>query len=349
MLYFLTTIALISICILFVNVFDTLNKFRSEIIPLRTIFSISIYNLPHIVSEIFPIIILISSLFLYDSLSKKNEIIIMLSGGVSIWKFMQPFILASLFLTIFAITILQPFSSVCIDQKNIIERKYNSKKNPVLSIANGGIYISEFIDNENRIINAKYILAEEKILHGVNLIILDENFVFKKRISSESAFMDNGHISFIGKSTSIGNDGEEINLETGSIKTKLDFNNIIKKFESPESVSFWKLDDIAKNLEDSGIKATKFVNYYYKLLFRPVYVMSVVIIGLCFLKVNPRGRRGYKILGIGSIVGIVIHGVSEVSTATLISNSFSPAMAQFIPSFCLICIGMIYLIQKYEG
>jgi lipopolysaccharide export system permease protein len=347
-LHFISAASLISICIFFVNIFDSLNKFRSEIIPLSVIFKIAIYYLPHVINEVFPIIIIISSLFLLNTFSKKNELIVIFSGGVSIWKFMQPFLIGSFFLSILALTILQPFSSACIEEKTKLERKYNSKKGPVLSISNGGIFISEFIDNENRILNAKYIINEEKLLADINLIILDNNFSFKKRIIAENALIHDNLISLSGEVYAIDQQGNQNKLDKLSLETKLDFENIVKKFESPESVSFWKLGDVAKSLEESGIKASKFINYFYKLLFRPLYTLAVVIISICFLNINPRGEKGYRILGLGSIISLIVHIFSEIIYTLLITNSFSPAAAQLISSSFLGLFGIVYLIHKYE-
>lgn len=339
----------ISICILFVNMFDILNKIRNVIVPFFTILNMSFLRIPFLLSELLPLGLMISSLCFFDSFAKKNEITIIFGSSVSIWKFLLPILFASFLVSIIGITILQPFASFCLEKQSNLERKYLSNKNRnMISVVDSGIYIFESLPDKNRILTARSAIKQKNMLQQLTILEFDKEYNFKSRIDASDA-------EFIDKTIKLGNiasrlfiDGEKENLAGVILESSLSFSVIMKKFESPENISFWNLESLSTNLANSGIQADKFINYYYKLLFRPIYGIAIILLASCFITLNTRGKSTIKVIGYGSMVGLAIHASREIGSAFLISQSFSAPFAQAIPILVIISISTIILIQKFE-
>ncbi|MDX1924166.1 MAG: LptF/LptG family permease [Rickettsiaceae bacterium] len=339
----------ISLCVTCFNMFDVMNKARSFILPVYEIFILSILKLPLVLHELLPVSILISSLYFFQTISKRNEAVIIFTSGISVWRFLQPLVFVSILVGIFFVTIIQPISAFCLDIQTSLERKYFSpKKANMISVIDTGLYIFESFDSGNRIITARIIIRDKSTIKGVTILELDnDNNPINRIESDEARFLDSG-IILGSKSFGVTMTGDKIDMANQILKTNLSFSTIIKKFESPENIPFWKLGRLATELNNSGIHADKFVNYYYKLFFRPIYCASIILLSCCFLNINPRGRSRIKLLGYGSILGFVTHSSKEVGSALLISKEFSPFFAQSMPIILIAMVSILVIIQLFE-
>lgn len=349
---FLTTLLLISsliiACILVVSFFEMLNSVRGAIVPFLTILKVSFLKLPHLLGELLPLIIFISVLFTFDKFIKNHEMIIFLVSGINIWRIIFPVLLISLFLSISYITILQPISSSLLNKSETLKRKASNNDTSVL-VAKNGLYIFEKIDNSSRVYTANFIVPGESALHNFSVIFLNDKHDFLKKIEAEKAILNNGYMKFEGKMFASDQNGNPIDIKNKIIKTKIDIKTLVNKFTTPEKISFWKLSAISSKLNSSGINSDKYINYYYKLLFNPFYIISIVLLALCFLNLNTRSNSTIKLVGTSSIIGFTIHSFKEILTSFLIANEISSPIAQFIPTIILISIAVSVIFQKFES
>ncbi len=343
------TICLISSCIFFANIFDILNRLKATIVPLSVIGKLAFLKMPYLINETLPISILISILFFSYKLSRRNELIILFSDGISIWKFLQPIFFITLLLSVISIAIMQPISAYLLTKQEILEKKItNQRIVNSISIADGGLYISENIDDESRIYITKSLSPETSSLLGITIISLDKNYNFIKRIDSPIAILNNKKLELFQGAIEIDQEGEAKYYPYIVLDTNLDFKYIIDRFSSPENIAFWELGNLAKKLTESGINADKFIFHYYKLLFKPIYILSLIFIAACFIRLNPRNVVGVKMVGSAVIVALIIHSFKEVMTAFLFANNFSFALAQLIPIIIIITLSTSMLLHKFE-
>ncbi len=345
---FFTTLV-IATCILFANFFDVLNRLRTTIVPFHLLITLALLKLPYLLNELLPLVTLIASLFFFEKLSRNHELVVMFSGGISVWKLIQPILLISVTVCILALMFLQPIASFCLaKQENLENIVMHHKSQNTVSISGSGLYIAENIDGQNRIYIAKTITPHIYSLHTVTILILDEENEFVRRLDGAEAILKNGEIEFLSGGLETDKKWQSSSFSYLKLPTNLDISWIVKKFTSPENISFWKLESLYTQLEKSGIKADKFISYYYKLLFRPIYSLAVIFIAACFIQLNPRGKKGISTLGVGGIIGLLIHGGKEIMTAFLLANNFSYSNAQIIPGIIIIIISIMIIINKFE-
>lgn len=345
----LTVTSLILLCIFFVSIFDILNKFRNNIVPFSTILKLALFKLPYLLQELFPFAIFISLLFFFDKLVKNNEIIILFISGFSIWKLLIPIISFVLIISISFITIVQPFGArMLTKQENLAYKAEQGGKRSIL-VANNGLFLFESRETENRIYTAKSISSEKSTFNDITIIILNQKNKFIKKIESQNAKMQGGKILLDSAAYCTNYKGEDIDCSNKVLDTSLDFKYILSRFSSPENISFWKLGALANNLIKSGIGAEKFVNYYYKLFFRPLYIVSIIFLACCFIRLNNRVHSPFRLIGIGSVIGFIVHSFKEIFSTFLIVNQFSNSVAQLLPVVVLFLISITIIIAKFEN
>ena len=345
----LITICLVGSCLFFANIFDILNRLKSTIAPLSLIAKLALLKMPYLLNELLPICILIATLFFFHKLSRRNELIVIFSDGISIWKFLQPILFITILISIISICILQPLGAFFLSKQELIEKKItNNRTINSISLSDSGIYISEIINNEHRIYLAKTLSPETDSISGLTILALDEDYKFLKRIDTNIALLKEGKLKLIFGGIETTNDGEIKNHPYLTLHTNLDFKYIIDRFSSPENILFWKLGSLSAKLVQSGINADRFISYYYKLLFKPLYIISIVFIAACFINLNPRNIVGIKMVSTAIIVGLVIHSLREIMTAFLIANNFSFAISQLIPVTIIIASSITVILHKFE-
>ncbi|NDB85040.1 MAG: LptF/LptG family permease, partial [Alphaproteobacteria bacterium] len=230
-----------------------------------------------------------------------------------------------------------------------IERKYlKSQEGNMISVIDSGLYIFESLDHKNRIITAKIILKNEEKIKNVTILNIDDNNNFIDRIESLEAQFSEFGITLSQDAYVINAEGKKHSLDSLTLPTKLSFATIIKKFEFPENISFWRLGGLALELSRSGINADKFVSYYFKLLLRPLYCMALILFSFCFAYTNVRGVQQFKIIGYGVVTGLCLHGAKEVTSIVLMSEGIGAFFAQLIPIVIIALISLIAIVRLFE-
>jgi len=343
------TLVTVSTCIFFANIFDIMNRTKTSIIPFFSITNLALLKIPFLVNELLPIAILIACLSFFEKFSKRNELIIMFSDGISVWKFIQPLIVFSALIGLISLFLFQPLAAYCLSAEKFLENKIAKIKTiNTVSLSDGGLYISEYIDNQHRIYSAKTIAPETFSMSNVTILFLNDDGHFINRIDAKLATLKNKKFDLPLGGSEIDVSGKSVSHTFMSFNTNLDFENILDRFSSPDNISFWKLGNLSHQLINSGINADKFVSYYYKLLFRPIYIVSVILVASCFINLNPRGRIGIRVLGLGAIVGLITHSFREILTAYLISNDSGYVIAQLVPSIIIIVVSITLIVHKFE-
>ncbi len=100
---FLATLVfgILALCVIFVvvSLFEKMDKFIDKGTPAAVIVEYYINYLPDIIKILFPVGMLLSSLFTTGRLANNNEITAMKTGGMSLYRYMLPFIVISIFLS----------------------------------------------------------------------------------------------------------------------------------------------------------------------------------------------------------------------------------------------------------
>lgn len=338
---------LFSICIYLGNIFDILNRARSNFIGIKTLLTVSFFKVPYIVNEAIPICVLISTLYLILNYLKNNQILVIMMNNISIWKFMQPIIFFAFICGVLSTFIIQPVSSYFLDKFDHFELKQIHKQSSSVAISKTGILVLEKDEIGKRVIIAKTILEDDKKLLNSTILIFDDENNFLERIDSDYLIVQDEQIMLVNNviENSVLNSSFK---EKIFIPTKLTFENITKRFKYPENVSFWKLGEYVTVLSPSGINTERFSTYYYKLISKPFFTIACALLGLCFIALEERRKNTNRIMSKGIILGFIIYGSTSILTRILVFKDISPALGNLLPILLIMSFSIFYLTHKFE-
>jgi lipopolysaccharide export system permease protein len=345
--YFTIVLLLITGMLVLSNVFDVLHKFKTIYIPSKLIWKLVLYKIPYLLGEISPLLSFISMLFFLRQLTKYNELVIILCSGTHIWKiFIVPVVITFLIGAIF-VAVINPIGSYGLQKYEKLERSLINKKHSDFIVTKSGILFFEEYSGTNRVIQAESINLATKELKGITILFIDSNNSLLQRIDADKAILNNGNFQLF-KLTDNFNDGSQ-EYDNLTIPTNLSMNEFIGRFISPEMISVWNLKSYINKFTKFGLPITNYKVHYYKLLFKPLVMICLVVFASCFISLKQRTNSQATVLIRGLIWGFVVYSLLEVLVRILISKNIDPIFAILLPHFFLIFISNFAILHIHEA
>lgn len=174
-------LALVVVIYIFIDFIEKSGKFVQADLSFQRVITFFIYNIPLIISQITPVVVLLSVLIVLGIMNKKNEILALKSCGVSIYVLLKPLLLFGLVLTcmlFFVSNSLVPLSS---RKANQIWMEEVRGKKATLTAAEQNIWIN----GNRRITHIGFFDPVQMIIKDVTVYILNNNFRLIRRLDAK--------------------------------------------------------------------------------------------------------------------------------------------------------------------
>lgn len=267
-----------------VDLMESLDDFIDQQVPQKIIFTYYLYFLPEIIRLILPVSILLACLFTVGKLNNFNELTAIKASGISLYRFMIPFLLIGLLLSLFSIY----FSGWVVPQSNAkkveIEQKY-MKKN--LTHIGANIF---FQDGENQFVNIGFYDQTNMMISRAGIVIINQEDPTRlmKKYDCISLSWDSTKGKWVGSEVV-----ETIFLTDTTnqvlFHTKLEFDHllfrpedILIKQKRIEELSLTEISQVIKSQRRSGNDTTKLEIDYHSLISFAFANLIVVLFGLPF-------------------------------------------------------------------
>ena len=202
-------------------------------------------NLPSLIYQVFPFIILISVIFLFLNLSEKGELISFKNNGLENFEIIKLLSIVSLLIGLFAIIIFYNFAALLKFNYLDIKKNYTTDSKYLASITENGIWIKDEIDESILFINAKKIELDNLI--DVEIVKLSEDFEYQSTITSKKVnIRDN--LWLINDAYIVFDDNTRKLEDKVKLNTNFNFDKISNLYSDLSSITLWGL---VKLKEDS--------------------------------------------------------------------------------------------------
>ncbi|MCX7875985.1 MAG: LptF/LptG family permease [Melioribacteraceae bacterium] len=347
---FLSTLLFALIAFTFVfailDLMENLDDFIDENVHINLVFQYYIVFIPEIIRLIFPVAILLASLFTSGKMANLNELTAIKASGISLYRFMLPFLIVTFLISVINIF----FSGYIVPHANkhkvFIEQTYMKK-----GLVHFGSNIF-FQDTKTRIVTINFYDISLEQANQVSIQDFDLNDKTKiiSRTDCERMIYDttnNQWIAFNG-STRIFNDSTE-SLEYFSSKEFKDLHfsptDVIKKQRKPEEMTLSELDDFAKEQIRTGNISTKLEIAYHA---RIAYAFSSIIVVLFGLPISSNKRKSGLALqfGINMLVTFLYLFFMKISQAFGENGILPPFITAWMANFIFLIAAVINI--KYS-
>ncbi|MFQ3368040.1 MAG: lipopolysaccharide export system permease protein [Methylophilaceae bacterium] len=329
----------------FFNLLEELNSVGIEGYTVLSAFKYIIFQLPEVAYNQASPVILLGCILGMGHLATTSQLLIFRISGTSILKITLKTLKNSLIFVLVIIAIgefLAPISSNYAESSRSKAMGNNSS-----SINQEGFWIR---DGDN-FINAKKNI-DGKLFTGITVIEVNSLNKIERVIKSKNAIFDGNSLDMSdSKIFSIDESGFFDNI---SLRERNSYNKIVSFDEDlidtlekePEDLSTWTLIKQIQFLSDNKLRSGVFEVELYKRFIKPITLIAMILLAMLFIFGSSREVTLGRKIFFGVTLGLSFEMLSRITNAIALSFDFNPLMSAILPSFIVMFISIILLIQK---
>ena len=305
---------------------------------------LSFLRTPTVAEQALPFAVLFGSMIAFLNLSRKFELVVARAAGVSVWQILAPPILVVGVIGIVSVAAYNPASAWMKQRSDQIENNvFGGRSNPW-----GDLWLRQKSVDGQAIIHARGKEAGGTQIQGVEVFNFDDQGNFTERVDAESGDLHDGYWEL--HNAKIVTPGfETIPASTYLLATSLNRQDVAQAFAAPETVSFWRLPQLAGQTAQAGLDSTAYLLKFQELLARPVLLAAMVLVAACFsLRFLRMGGVEIMVSG-GVAAGFVLYVATKVINDLGEAGFISPVAAGWSPGLVGCLFGVYVLLHQEDG
>ena len=309
---------------------------------------LTLLKTPTLVEQTLPFVVLAGVMLAMIGLNRSSELVAMRASGVSAWRFLAPAALSGLALGLLTITVLNPVGAYLY---RAFEAERASEYSSLQSSEGAGIWIRQGDREGQVVIHADGVDSSGSTLQGATFMFFEERqdaLRFTRRIFAETAVLRPGfwQLSNLVEATPGGRPVRHANL---AIPTTLDATEMINRFVTPASLSFWELPGFIHEARAAGFAPTRYELKWQGLLAYPLLLAAMAGLGAAFsLQLQRLGNLArWGSAGVG--VGLFLFFYGQLAGAFAMTQSVPAAVAAWSAPFAGFFIALAVVAFMEDG
>ncbi len=350
---FALTLIIFIIFMLLIDLIEQLRKFAISI-DFIEVFFLTLLNLPSSVYQILPLIIIISSAWVFLSLARTSELIVFRAAGKSSVSMLITPAFLSFLIGVVSISVFNPIVASTSKQYADLKAKLVDGQETTISIGNEGLWLRQADETGHTVIRAKRANSDATELYDVTLIKLSEEKLPVRRI--EAAMISLNDSKWIAKYSIIwpikyGQNSQSYAKKHDFIEipTSLKKEQITDQFGDPSTISVWSLPEFVGQLERAGFSAKRYSVWLQSELAKPVFFLAMMLISAAFCMRQTRMKGMSLNVMAAVLVGFLLFYLKNFVLILGINGQLPVFIAAWGPSIAAIFISLGLFLNREEG
>src|SRR5438094_34860 len=313
LIYIGTGLAVGAVLILVVDLLQYLDRFLRVKPPFLYILQHLFYRLPGSLYEGLPIIVLISTVFLFLSLTQARELDAMKAAGISLYRASLPVLLVALSISLVSVVLQETVLPVINSKADDVDRVKIRGNQPRHLQRQTQIW---YRSSDTRFMRMELLDPIERSLDGLLVVGITPDFRLADRLDARKArwtregwMLSDGVYRHVGPGNHVSADPFAERLATMPEQ----INDLIQVQQGPETMSFRELRTYVTRLAETGHNVGKYLVDLYRKLSFPLIHLIMALVAIPFALSSP--RTGGRAVGIGVAILIsvgywVIHSIA---------------------------------------
>ena len=306
---------------------------------------LTLLNLPSILFEIFPFIIIISTQFFFMKFQDNAEILIFKNNGVNNLKIISYLSLLVFFIGLIIITIFHMISSNMKHTYLELKNKYTLDNKYLAVINENGLWIKDRVDDKVMIIHSEKI--DKNVLKNIVITTYDTEFRSEANIISKEATINN-KIWQLKDAVVVDSSGKRENFSILEVKTNFDYLKINSLFSNLESLNIFQLFEQRKDFISVGLNVSDIDIYLNKIFSLPInLVIFLLLSAILMFNVRFKKSKTFMII-IGILFSVVIYYIYYFFGLMGSNNKIPTILAVWLPNLILFLSCLIGIVNINE-
>ena len=350
---FVLTLGIFTIFMLLIDVIEQLRMFSIAVDYLE-VFFLALLNLPGSVYRVLPLIIILSSAWIFLSLAQNSELIVFRAAGKSsISMLITPAILSFL-IGIFTVSFFNPIVASTSKQYADAKAKLIDGQETAISIGNEGLWLRQADKTGYTVIRAKRANSDATELFDVTLIKLSEDKLPIRRIEAKIVSLNDAF--WIAKNSIIWPINYGLNSQSNvehvsvvEIPTSLKKEQIIDQFGDPSTISIWSLPEFIGQLEQAGFSASRYSVWLQSELSKPMFFLAMMLISAAFCMRQTRAKGTSLNVLAAILVSFLLFYLKNFVLILGVNEQLPVLISAWGPSFAALFISLGLFLNREEG
>jgi len=322
---------------------------QSAAFDVTQVLLLTVYRVPSICEEVLPFTTLFGSIAAFVIANRRLEVVIARAAGISAWQFLLPACVVGLFIGVVSTTVYNPISTLMRGWADEIQaRLLSSGPSPVDAQSSGPIWLRQAAEGRESIIGAAQSFQHGLSLAGVTAVVFEEDGRFKERVDAPTAHFADSEWRF-EKATITAPGRIPKDVKIYHLPTELTPGQVRQTFDNLESISFWELPKLIDASNRARVSATRYELRYYRLLSRPIVLLSMVLIAAIVSLRFSRSRDVGNMILAGVGAGFMLYVVSKIANDLGDGGVVPPSLAAWLPAIVTLLVGSTVLLHLEDG
>ncbi len=319
---------------------------RSDLSLLEAV-RLTLLKTPMLIEQTLPFVVLAGAMMAIIGLNRSSELVAMRAAGISAWRFLGPAAFVGAAIGVFAITLLNPLGAH-------LYRVFEANKQDALTSASpeagdNGVWIRQGDEEGQVVIHADAVDSNGARLLGATFMFFEvrqETLRFTRRIHAEQAELRPGFWQLTGlvEATPGGRPTRQAHL---AIPTTLDSAELINRFVTPATLSFWALPGFIAEARSAGFAPTRYELKWQSLLAFPLLLAVMAALGSAFSLQLQRLGNLAQWGSAGIAIGLFLFFYSQLAGAFAMTQTVPAIVAAWSAPFAgmFIALAMVAFLE----
>ncbi|WP_170413943.1 LPS export ABC transporter permease LptG [Ruegeria atlantica] len=338
-----------------IDLIEQVRRFDEANLSFGQLLQLTLLNTPAAISEMLPLLVILSTIALFIGLARSSELVVTRATGRSgIRALLAPVVIA-LIIGAMAVGMLNPIAAATSEEYKRLAESYKNNGGSTLSISAEGLWLRQGSANGQSVIHARDTSNGDTFtLNQVTIITFAPDGTPTQQIVADQADLENG--TWILTNAKIWSLEGGVNPETHAteharleVPTSLTRQRILDTLGEQDSVSVYDLPELIRDLREAGFSTKQYEVWLQVQLARPLFLMSMVLIGAAFTMRHVRfGGTGIAVLT-AVLLGFGIYFIRNFAQILGENGQLPILVAAWAPPFAAILLSLGLLLHAEDG
>jgi lipopolysaccharide export system permease protein len=342
--------------ILLIDLIEQLRRFEGFDVSFGQMFRLTLLNTPAALSEILPLLMILSTIVLFVGLARTSELVVTRSIGRSGIRALAAPVLVAAVIGGLTVSTLNPIVAATSNRYQELADTYRNGGPSVLSLSGEGLWLRQGGAKGQSVIHATgYGGSDGEItLFDVNILTYAPGSGPVRQILADSARLESDIWLLTNAKvwplvTGINPESNAAFHKELRVPTTLTQDRVRDSLGRSTGISIYNLPTTIRELEEAGFATRRHEVWYQVELARPLFLVAMVLVGAAFTMRHARfGGTGMAVL-IAVLLGFSLYFIRNFAQILGENGQVPVALAAWAPPVASIMLTLGLLLHAEDG
>lgn len=340
--------------ILLIDLIEQLRRFEGLDASFGQLFRLTLLNAPAAISEILPLLMILSTIVLFVGLARSSELVVTRAIGRSGIRALVAPVVVALVIGGLAVSTLNPIVAATSNRYQELSDTYRTGGPSVVSLSGEGVWLRQGGKGGQSVIRADGFSDDPVTLHDVSVLSYAPGGGPVRRIAAARAVLDGdawllSDVKVWPLTAGLNPETSSVSHDTLRLPTTLTEERVLDSLGRPSGISIYDLPKTIRQLDEAGFSTKRHQVWLQSELARPLFLVAMVLVGAAFTMRHARlGGIGIAVMA-AVLLGFSLYFVRNFAQVLGENGQLPIALAAWAPPVAAILLTVGLLLHAEDG